>query len=86
MTERTVKITLPVAGIFGAMSGTVAYHFFLPDWFPAIAMAATYAGAAYFMLRSTSHLSGDTLNSRTVPTDSATQSTVRSERRAVRTR
>jgi hypothetical protein len=48
MTERTPKVALPVAGLFGAVSGAVVYQFLLPDWFPALATAATYAGAAYF--------------------------------------
>jgi hypothetical protein len=50
MTERAPKVALPVAGLFGAVSGAVVYHFLLPDWFPALATAATYAGAAYFYL------------------------------------
>ena len=36
--------------MFGVASGAVVYHFLLPDWFPALATAATYAGAAYFYL------------------------------------
>jgi hypothetical protein len=51
VTERVSSgVAFPVAGLFGAVSGTVVYHFFLPDWFPALATAATYAGAAYFYL------------------------------------
>lgn|GEM_PF-303814 len=51
MTERVpAEVALPVAGLFGAVSGAVVYRFLLPDWFPALATAATYAGAAYFYL------------------------------------
>lgn len=50
MTERAPKVALPVAGLFGAVSGAVVYYFLLPDWFPALATAATYAGASYFYL------------------------------------
>ena len=51
MTERVpAEVALPVAGLFGAVSGAVVYQFLLPDWFPALATAATYAGAAYFYL------------------------------------
>ena len=51
MTERIpAKVALPVAGLFGAVSGAVVYQFLLPDWFPALATATTYAGAAYFYL------------------------------------
>jgi hypothetical protein len=51
VTERIpAKVALPVAGLFGAVSGAVVYQFLLPDWFPALATAATYAGAAYFYL------------------------------------
>ena len=51
VTERfPTEVALPVAGLFGAVSGAVVYQFLLPDWFPALATAATYAGAAYFYL------------------------------------
>ncbi|MEF8825229.1 MAG: hypothetical protein V5A27_02640 [Halapricum sp.] len=50
MTDRAPKVALPVAGLFGAVIGATVYQFFLPDWFPALATAATYAGAAYFYL------------------------------------
>lgn len=51
MTERVpAEIALPVAGLVGSVSGAVVYLFLLPDWFPALATAATYAGAAYFYL------------------------------------
>ena len=50
MTERAPEVALPIAGLFGAVSGAVVYHLLLPDWFPALATAATYAGAAYFYL------------------------------------
>jgi hypothetical protein len=51
VTERVpTEVALPVAGLFGAVSGAVVYQFLLPDWFPALATAATYAGAAYFYL------------------------------------
>ena len=50
MTERTPEVALLVAGLFGVVSGAVVYQFLLPDWFPALATAATYAGAAYFYL------------------------------------
>jgi len=49
VTERVpAGISLAIAGLFGAVSGAVVHQFFLPDWFPALATAATYAGAAYF--------------------------------------
>jgi hypothetical protein len=32
------------------VSGAVVHHLFRPGWFPALATAATYAGAAYFYL------------------------------------
>ena len=51
MTDRVpAEVALPVAGLFGAVSGAAVYHLFLPGWFPALATAATYAGAAYFYL------------------------------------
>jgi hypothetical protein len=51
MTERLpVERALPIAGLFGVVSGAVVYQLFLPDWFPALATAATYTGAAYFYL------------------------------------
>ena len=50
MTDRAPEVALPVAGLFGVVSGAVVYQFLLPDWFPALATAATYAGAAYFYL------------------------------------
>ncbi|WP_251330842.1 hypothetical protein [Haloplanus pelagicus] len=50
MTDRAPEVALPVAGLFGVVSGSVVYQFLLPDWFPALATAATYAGAAYFYL------------------------------------
>jgi hypothetical protein len=50
MTERTPEVALLVAGLFGVVSGAVVYQFLLPDWFPALATAATYVGATYFYL------------------------------------
>jgi hypothetical protein len=51
VTDRVpAEFALPVAGLFGAASGAVVYQLLLPDWFPALATAATYAGAAYFYL------------------------------------
>jgi hypothetical protein len=51
MTDRVpAEVALPAAGLFGAASGAVVYHPLLPEWFPALATAATYAGAAYFHL------------------------------------
>jgi len=51
VTERTpAEVALPIAGLFGVVSGATVYQFLLPDWFPALATAATYAGAAYFYL------------------------------------
>lgn len=51
MTDRVpAEIALPVAGLFGAASGAVVYYLLLPEWFPALATATTYAGAAYFYL------------------------------------
>jgi hypothetical protein len=44
------KVAIPIAGLLGVVSGTVVYQFLLPDWFLALATAATYAGAAYFHL------------------------------------
>ena len=51
MTDRVpAEVALPVAGLFGAASGAVVYYLLRPEWFPALATAATYAGAAYFYL------------------------------------
>ena len=50
MTDRAPEVALPVAGLVGVVSGAAVYQFLLPDWFPALATAATYAGAAYFYL------------------------------------
>jgi hypothetical protein len=47
MTDRAPEVALPIAGLVGVVSGAVVYQFLLPDWFPALATAATYAGAAY---------------------------------------
>jgi hypothetical protein len=51
VTERVSSgVALPVAGLVGVVSGVVVYQFLLPAWVPALATAATYAGAAYFYL------------------------------------
>jgi hypothetical protein len=51
VTERVpAETALAVAGLLGVVSGATIHQFFLRDWFPALATAATYAGAAYFYL------------------------------------
>jgi hypothetical protein len=51
VTERILaEVALPIAGLVGVASGFLVYHILFPDWFPALATAATYAGAAYFYL------------------------------------
>ncbi|MDS0294985.1 hypothetical protein [Halogeometricum luteum] len=42
--------SLPVAVVFGLLAGGLVYLLFLPDWYPAVGIAAIYAGAAYFYL------------------------------------
>ncbi|MDS0300198.1 hypothetical protein NDI76_15735 [Halogeometricum sp. S1BR25-6] len=42
--------SLPLAVVFGLLVGGLVYRFFLPDWYPALGIAAIYAGAAYFYL------------------------------------
>ncbi|MFC7251811.1 hypothetical protein ACFQJ5_18615 [Halomicroarcula sp. GCM10025324] len=44
----SVDRSLPLAIVFGFLVGCLAYQFLLSEWYPAIAMAAVYAGAAYF--------------------------------------
>jgi len=44
----SVDRSLPFATLFGLLVGCLAYQFLLSDWYPALAIAAVYAGAAYF--------------------------------------
>jgi predicted branched-subunit amino acid permease len=43
-----VDRSLPLAIVFGLLVGCLAYQLLLSEWYPALAMAAVYAGAAYF--------------------------------------
>ncbi|MCD2201354.1 hypothetical protein LPA44_15895 [Halobacterium sp. KA-4] len=45
-----VDKSLPLAVVFGLLVGGLVYQFFLPDWYPALVIAAIYVGAAYFYL------------------------------------
>jgi len=42
--------SLPFAVAFGLLVGALVNWFLLTDWFPALGVAAIYAGAAYFYL------------------------------------
>ncbi|MBX0288555.1 hypothetical protein EGH22_19680 [Halomicroarcula sp. F28] len=44
----SVDRSLPLATAFGLLVGCLLYQFLLSDWYPALAMAAVYAGTAYF--------------------------------------
>jgi len=50
MKRMSVNRSLPFATVFGLLVGLLVYQFFLSDWYPALAIAAVYAGAAYFYL------------------------------------
>lgn len=41
---------LPSAAVVGLVVGGLVYQFSIPDWYPALGVAATYAGVAYFYL------------------------------------
>ncbi|WP_135821515.1 hypothetical protein [Halostella litorea] len=42
--------SLPLAVAFGLLAGGLVREFLLTHWFPALGVAAVYAGAAYFYL------------------------------------
>ena len=42
--------SLPLAVVVGLLVGGLVYQFCFPDWYPALGVAAIYAGAAYFYI------------------------------------
>jgi hypothetical protein len=57
-----VEKALPLAVGFGALVGGTVYISLLSDWYPALGIAAIYAGASYFYLSADVSLLGTDIN------------------------
>jgi hypothetical protein len=57
-----VEKSLPLAVGLGALVGATVYVSLLSDWYPALGIAAIYAGASYFYLSADVSLLGTDIN------------------------